>query len=54
MSFDENWFENVEEGDWQLSLWNSKIKQEFSIEELEYMIDLMNKNVRKGCCGGCV
>ena len=50
VGFDENWEEYVVSGDWivNLSLYPEYEKYE------EEITRLVNANVRKGCCGGCI
>lgn len=50
VGFDENWEEYVLSGDWivNLSLYPEYEKYE------EEITRLVNANVRKGCCGGCI
>ena len=47
--FDENMNEHVEEGDWIVE--NLPEKFEPYRKEIE---EVVNANVPKGCCGGCV
>jgi hypothetical protein len=50
VSFDEEWNENVSEGDWSISEWPSDFPEELKNEAL----DIVNGNISHGCCGGCV
>lgn len=46
--FDEDWNENVEEGDWDVFMPEpySYLNEEVS--------EIVNQHVPQGCCGGCV
>jgi len=48
--FDDDCNENVEEGDWTIGIFPENFPEELK-EEAEKIV---NENVRKGCCGGCV
>lgn len=50
VGFDENWDEYVEQGDWSVNL---SLYPEYEKYE-EEIARLVNANVRKGCCGGCI
>ena len=47
--FDNDWCEHVETGDWSAD--NIPTKYESIYDEI---IAVINENVPKGCCGGCV
>lgn len=47
--FDSNWSEHVEEGDWSAD--NIPTKYEHAYDKI---VAVINENVPKGCCGGCV
>ena len=46
--FDEDWNEHIEEGDWSID-----IPQEY-LQYKEEILEVVNENVPKGCCGGCL
>ena len=46
--FDEDWNENIEEGDWSID-----IPQEY-LQYKKEILEVVNENVTKGCCGGCI
>ena len=48
VSFDSDWHEIVEYGDWSVD-----IPEEY-LEYKEEILQVVNKNVPQGCCGGCV
>lgn len=48
--FDNNWFEHVERGSWTISEWPKDFPEELKTEVLE----LVNREIPRGCCGGCV
>lgn len=50
VSFDDNWSEEVIEGEWSIGRW----PENFPEEAKQRTIDLVNENVSHGCCGGCV
>lgn len=50
VGFDENWEEYVLPGDWSVDL---SLYPEYEKYE-EEITRLVNANVRKGCCGGCI
>lgn len=50
VGFDENWEEYVVPGDWSVDL---SLYPEYKKYE-EEITRLVNANVRKGCCGGCI
>ena len=51
VSFDGDWMEIVEHGEWKLMKQNLPKKYKAIGQEL---IDCFNQNVPFGCCGGCV
>lgn len=46
--FDEDYNDHVEYGDWSV-----KIPEEYS-QYKEEILEVVNANVPKGCCGGCI
>ena len=50
VSFSKDWEEHVSSGNWTISDWPENFPEGLK-QEAE---DLVNSNVRKGCCGGCV
>ena len=50
VSFDENWREEVSSGPWDISEFPDGFPDELKREAC----NLVNENVRYGCCGGCV
>lgn len=50
VSFDENWNENVWQGEWSISDW----PEEFLEELKEVVLDAVNEQIKHGCCGGCI
>jgi hypothetical protein len=50
VSFDNDWNENVTEGDWTISEFPKDFPEELKSEAER----LVNDNISKGCCGGCV
>ena len=46
--FDGDWNENIEEGDWSID-----IPQEY-LQYKKEILEVVNENVPKGCCGGCI
>ena len=54
VSFDEDWSEEVTEGEWTFSFPYDQDKSIFN-ESLRRQIEQeVNYNVQYGCCGGCV
>lgn len=53
VSFDKDWNENVTKGEWELNA-NQKDYPKYIWKLMPQLIELMNLNVRYGCCGGCV
>lgn len=50
VSFDDDWNEDVQEGEWDIS----DYPKDFP-ESLKGMaVSLVNENIPHGCCGGCV
>ena len=49
--FDENWSEVFYDGVWTL---DEDFFKEFTDEEKKVIEALVNENVERGCCGGCV
>lgn len=49
--FDDNWDEHVEEGKWTIRYESLPEPLRPFVSEIE---NLVNENVRWGCCGGCV
>jgi hypothetical protein len=50
VSFDEDWSENVDEGEWSISEWPEGFPEDLKDEATE----VVNENISHGCCGGCV
>ena len=50
VSFDDDWNEDVSEGDWSISEW----PENFSEELKDPVLDAVNSVIPLGCCGGCV
>lgn len=50
VSFDKDWNEEVEQGDWTIR----EFPKGFPEELKEYATELVNQNIPQGCCGGCV
>ncbi len=50
VSFDKDWNEDVGEGEWNIHKW----PDDFPAEAKGEALDVVNSNVRHGCCGGCV
>lgn len=50
VTFDKYWTEEVTDGPWSISVF----PKNFPIELHEQAVNLVNDNVRWGCCGGCV
>ena len=48
--FDKHWSEHVEEGDWSIS----EYPEDFPEELKDEAVELVNQNIPRGCCGGCV
>lgn len=48
ISFDSDWNEIIEEGDWSVD-----IPEEY-LEYKEEILQVVNDNIPKGCCGGCI
>jgi hypothetical protein len=46
--FDKDWSEHVEDGPWGVTF------EGLTKEENDVLTELVNDNVRRGCCGGCV
>lgn len=54
VSFDKDWSETVEEGEWY---WDDSILKSCDpvvIKHKNQILEVMNSNVDHGCCGGCV
>lgn len=50
VTFDENWSENVDSGEWSVSEW----PEGFPEEDKQSTLDMINSEIPWGCCGGCV
>lgn len=46
--------ELVQRGLWTVDFERSFVGMDFSEEEQRLITDLVNQNVRHGCCGGCI
>lgn len=53
VSFDNDWNANVTGGIWEL-VYDKRYYPKEILDLLPEIIDVMNENVRHGCCGGCV
>ena len=53
VSFDEDWSETVDRGEWELCFDEKNYPPEIAAAMPE-LIRVFNENVREGCCGGCV
>lgn len=49
VSFDAEWNEKVTQGNWKIS----KFPIGFPEELRDRAVELVNENIRLGCCGGC-
>lgn len=49
-SFDEDWNSYISYGEWSVREWPSDFPEELKEKALE----LINKNIEHGCCGGCL
>jgi len=50
VSFDENWIEQVDSGPWTIREWPKYFPEEYKKKVLKKI----NKEIKWGCCGGCV
>ena len=50
VTFDENWNEEVGEGEWTITDFPDNFPEELK----EKATDIVNTNIPHGCCGGCV
>ena len=50
VTFDEDWSEEVTQGEWTIV----EFPKDFPKELEDEANDLVNENVSEGCCGGCV
>ena len=50
VSFDENWSEIVDEGDWAVNDWPTDYPEDLK----EDTVEMLNAEISHGCCGGCV
>ena len=48
--FSEDWDGNVGVGDWSVDGW----PEDFPEDKKDEVISLINENIPKGCCGGCL
>ena len=53
VSFDEDWSETVDRGEWELSFDEKDFPKEI-VALMPELIKAFNENVPEGCCGGCV
>ena len=50
VSFDDDWNEDVTEGEWSIEEW----PKNFPEDKKEAVLEAVNETVPFGCCGGCV
>lgn len=50
VSFDDNWSEEVEQGEWSIDEYPKGFPEELK----EEAVCLVNMNIPLGCCGGCI
>jgi hypothetical protein len=50
VSFDDDWNEEVTDGDWSIREWPDNFPEKFK----ENIVDAVNEHIPHGCCGGCV
>ena len=50
VTHDDNWDFDVETGDWEVDLTQFPKLEKYK----EQITELVNNNVPKGCCGGCI
>lgn len=48
--FDDDWNEHIEGGGWSINKW----PEDFPEDMKKAVVDAVNEQVEKGCCGGCV
>ena len=48
--FDDDWMDHVEQGEWRISNYPENFPEYLKPKATE----LVNENIRQGCCGGCV
>lgn len=53
VSFDDDWSEIVDRGEWELSFDEKDFPKEI-VAIMPELIKVFNENVPEGCCGGCV
>ena len=50
--FDDEWEETIGQGEWTIEEWPEGFPEEE--EEKEKALEMINKQITHGCCGGCV
>ena len=50
VSFDEDWNEKVWSGEWHIE----EYPKDFPMEYKDDLLEVINKEIPWGCCGGCV
>ena len=50
VSFDEDWNEKVWSGEWDIE----EYPKDFPMEYKDDLLEVINKEIPWGCCGGCV
>lgn len=48
--FDDEWNENVESGEWEITKWPENFPEEYK----PWVLSAVNEDIPHGCCGGCV
>ena len=51
VTYDDNWNWDIEKGEWEI---NVELLPEKFWDVADEIDKVMNKNMRKGCCGGCI
>lgn len=51
VTFDENWEENIFYGTWKID--EDELPEEIRKYKIE-ILEMINSNIKWGCCGGCV
>ena len=50
VSFDDEWNEQISEGEWSVSEWPKDMPDDIK----DAVLAAINENILHGCCGGCV